>query len=192
MEEIKRRLTQKYPFMEKVGEIHESFNKRKLFRNNRKEKLLIFLVGVQGVGKTTYCKKNFPEYQTINIDEILKRYLESYNGPLSLDIDMNVKAIFFSEIEKNLNEKGLAIVEAGVVDLITRVNMLSRLQNSCSKIVLLILNQSKEKIIKQIKGQIYERARPGLWEDVDTEFGFLQIQIENHIIEMGVDEIYFI
>lgn len=192
MEELKRQLIKKYPFMEKVGEIRKPFNKRKLLRNNRKEKLLIFLVGVQGVGKTTYCKKNFSEYPSINIDEILERYLESYRGPISLSVDTNVQSIFYSEIENNLKSKGIAIVDAGVVNLTTRVNMLRRLQGTYTKVVLLVMNRKKEKIIEQIKGQMYKRARPGLWEDVEEEFGFLQIQIEHHIIEMGVDEVYFI
>ena len=127
MEELKKQLTQKYSFMEKVGESRKPFNKRKLLRNNRKEKLLIFMVGVQGVGKTTYCKKNFPEYQSINIDEILERYLETHQGPLSLSVDMDVKSIFFSEIEQSLNDNGVAIAEAGIIDLVTRVRMIDRL-----------------------------------------------------------------
>ena len=192
MEELKKQMIQKYPFMQKVGVISTNFNKRKLLRRTQKEKTLIFVMGVQGVGKTTYCKKTFSDYQVVNIDEILAEYLKTYKGPISPKIDIDVHSIFYREIEQNLENSKVAIVEAGVVDLVTRVRMLERLQNSYTKVILLVINREKNRIRKQIEGDIGKRARPDLWEDFETEFGFLQIQIKEHIIEMGVDEVYFI
>lgn len=193
MEDIKRQLCEKYPFMKKNGDIYHYFNKRKLIKKNRNKKMLIFMVGVQGAGKTTYCKKNFPEYETVNLDEILRTYLEAHsNIPFSTEVDKKVHLIFYNKIKEKLDSEWIAIVDAGVVHPAARVEMLSILQGSYSKVILLVMNPPKSQIIRQIKGQMPNRARPGLWEDVEEEYGFMQIQIQENMLQMGADEVYMI
>lgn len=193
MEDIKRQLCEKYPFMKKSGEIYHYFNKRKVLKKNRNEKLLIFMVGVQGAGKTTYCEKNFPEYETVNLDEIVRTYLEeNRNIPFSKEVDERIHLIFYNKIKEKLDVEGIAIVDAGVVHPASRIEMLTMLEESYSKVILLVMNPPKQQIIKQIKGQIADRARPGLWEDVEEEYGFMQIQINENMIQMGADEVYMI
>ncbi len=192
MEDIKKQLCEKYPFMKRNGEIYHYFNKRKVLKKNRNEKLLIFMVGVQGAGKTTYCKKNFPEFETVNLDEILREYLEKHsNIPFSMEMDKKIHLIFYDNIKEKLKE-GVAIVDAGVVHPAARVEMLQRLQGCYTKVILLVLNPQKQEIVRRITSQMDKRARPGLWEDVEEEYGFMQIQINENMLQMGVDEVYMI
>jgi len=192
MEDIKKQLCEKYPFMKRNGEIYHYFNKRKVLKKNRNEKLLIFMVGVQGAGKTTYCKKNFPEFETLNLDEILREYLEKHsNIPFSMEMDKKIHLIFYDNIKEKLKE-GVAIVDAGVVHPAARVEMLQRLQGCYTKVILLVLNPQKQEIVRRITSQMDKRARPGLWEDVEEEYGFMQIQINENMLQMGVDEVYMI
>ena len=192
MEDIKKQLCEKYPFMKRNGEIYHYFNKRKVLKKNRNERLLIFMVGVQGAGKTTYCKKNFPEFETVNLDEILREYLEKHsNIPFSMGMDKKIHLIFYDNIKEKLKE-GVAIVDAGVVHPAARVEMLQRLQGCYTKVILLVLNPQKQEIVRRITSQMDKRARPGLWEDVEEEYGFMQIQINENMLQMGVDEVYMI
>lgn len=192
MEDIKKQLSEKYPFMKRNGEIYHYFNKRKVLKKNRNERLLIFMVGVQGAGKTTYCKKNFPEFETVNLDEILREYLEKHsNIPFSMEMDKKIHLIFYDNIKEKLKE-GVAIVDAGVVHPAARVEMLQRLQGCYTKVILLVLNPQKQEIVRRITSQMDKRARPGLWEDVEEEYGFMQIQINENMLQMGVDEVYMI
>ncbi len=192
MEDIKKQLCEKYPFMKRNGEIYHYFNKRKVLKKNRNERLLIFMVGVQGAGKTTYCKKNFPEFETVNLDEILREYLEKHsNIPFSMEMDKKIHLIFYDNIKEKLKE-GVAIVDAGVVHPAARVEMLQRLQGCYTKVILLVLNPQKQEIVRRITSQMDKRARPGLWEDVEEEYGFMQIQINENMLQMGVDEVYMI
>ena len=192
MEDIKKQLCEKYPFMKRNGEIYHYFNKRKVLKKNRNERLLIFMVGVQGAGKTTYCKKNFPEFETVNLDEILREYLEKHsNIPFSMEMDKKIHLIFYDNVKEKLKE-GVAIVDAGVVHPAARVEMLQRLQGCYTKVILLVLNPQKQEIVRRITSQMDKRARPGLWEDVEEEYGFMQIQINENMLQMGVDEVYMI
>lgn len=192
MEDIKKQLCEKYPFMKRNGEIYHYFNKRKVLKKNRNERLLIFMVGVQGAGKTTYCKKNFPEFETVNLDEILREYLEKHsNIPFSMEMDKKIHLIFYDNIKEKLKE-GVAIVDAGVVHPAARVEMLQRLQGCYTKVILLVLNPQKQEIVRRITSQMDKRARPGLWEEVEEEYGFMQIQINESMLQMGVDEVYMI
>ena len=192
MEDIKKQLCEKYPFMKRNGEIYHYFNKRKVLKKNRNERLLIFMVGVQGAGKTTYCKKNFPEFETVNLDEILREYLEKHsNIPFSMEMDKKIHLIFYDNIKEKLKE-GVAIVDAGVVHPAARVEMLQRLQGCYTKVILLVLNPQKQEIVRRITSQMDTRARRGLWEDVEEEYGFMQIQINENMLQMGVDEVYMI
>lgn len=190
MEELKKRLYLEYPFLEKKGKLLFSFHKRKVIQKNRNEKLLILLVGVQGAGKTTYCNKNFPEYNVINLDEILREYLMQHDVEFSEYVNGEINKIFFERAEKELNEKGIAILDSGAVNISVRVMILDYLREKYTKAILIVLNPPMNTIRAHIKKQIYERARPDLWEDVCTEYDLLQLQIEKEFLEMGVDEVY--
>ncbi len=187
MENIKEQLCLNYPFLKKEGTIiHTSFDVQKALARDRNEKLLIMMAGVQGSGKTTYCKEYFEEYPVVNVDDILREFLNKGGDIFSEELD----GIFFDMVEENLRKRGIVIVDAGAVNLTFRVKMLEKLQGKFSKSILIVLNPEREQIINQIKGQINLRARPGLWIDVLGEYKLLQDQIEMHILEMGVDEVY--
>lgn len=54
------------------------------------------------------------------------------------------------------------------------------------------MNPPKQQIIKQIKNQMKDRARSSLVEDGEEEYGFMQIQINENMLQMEKDEVYII
>ena len=150
------------------------------------------MIGVQGSGKTTYCKKHFSEYPVINLDEILKEYLARSGKMFSMESNREINLIFFDKLEEALETEEIAVVDAGSMHPTVRVLILEKLQRRFDKAILIVLNPSKEQIVRQVKGQLDLRARPGLWSDISREYALLQQQIQDHILEMGVDEVYML
>lgn len=192
MTDIKTLLCKKYPFMKKKGVTLTSFSKREILEKYRDEKLLIMMIGVQGSGKTTYCRRNFSGYDVINLDEILAEYLRKNQVQFSMNVNEQVNLIFFERVEKVLKEKGVVIVDTGAVNFDVRIMILDYLQESYTKVILLVLNPPLEEIVEQIKGQIELRARPDLWSDVAEEYAMFQYQISKNFLPLGVDEVYMI
>jgi hypothetical protein len=73
-----------------------------------------------------------------------------------------------------------------------RVNVLNYLKDNYTRAVLIVLNPPLMQIIKQVEGQMSVRSRPGLWEDIREEYQFLQFQIEEGFLQMGVDEVFML
>lgn len=193
VEEMREQLCQKFPFMEKRGVCHQSFIKHKMLKKARNEKLLVIITGAQGCGKTTFCEKNFPEYRVCNADEIIKKYLEDPETDKNPSQYMEIaNELLFNAIVKELEENQIAIVDANAVSIAFRVTMLNALQGKFTKAIIIVLNPPLEKIKRQIRGDLHRRARPGLWEDVEYDYHTLQIQIHEHFIEMGVDDVYMV
>ena len=194
MSDIKRQLYQKYPFLSQLGTIHQVFDASQVLKTCRNEKLLVLMVGVQGSGKTTYLSKNLSEHPAINLDEVLKEVLvKHWNQPIpSHMIHQEVSKTFLDRIRKSLRKQCITIVDSGAIDFSFRAMLLERLRGEYTKVIILVLNPPLKTIISQIRGDIERRERPGLWEDVREEWGFLQYQIREHYIEMGVDEVYML
>lgn len=192
MNDIKEQLRLKYPFLRKTGTVYKTFDVEKITKKKRGEKLLVLMIGVQGSGKTTYCKKHFSEYPVINLDEILKEYLARSGKMFSMESNREINLIFFDKLEEALETEEIAVVDAGSMHPTVRVLILEKLQRRFDKAILIVLNPSKEQIVRQVKGQLDLRARPGLWSDISREYALLQQQIQDHILEMGVDEVYML
>lgn len=192
VEGIKAQLRLVYPFLRKTGIVHTSCDVNEIIERNRGEKLLIIMIGVQGSGKTTYCKKHFSKYPVINLDDIFGDCLRKNKNKFPEEVDKEVEVIFFDRLEKGLEQEKIAVVDAGSMHINFRVLMLERLQGKFTKAILIVLNPAKKQIIKQVRGQMDLRARPGLWNDIDDEYEFLNQQIRDHILEMGVDEVYMV
>lgn len=194
MSDIKKQLCQKYPFLSNLGTIYESFDSSQVLQKFRNEKVLVLMIGVQGSGKTTYLSTNLSEYPIINLDEILKETLFKHRKRATSPdkINQEVSITFFKRIRESLRKSGLTIVDSGAVDFSFRTMVLEKLHREYTKVIILLLNPPLRTIMKQISGDIARRERPGLWEDVKQEWGFLQYQIKEHYIEMGVDEVYML
>lgn len=192
MDDIKEQLRLKYPFLRKTGTVCGKFDVEKITERKRGEKLLVLMVGVQGSGKTTYCKKHFSEYPVINLDDILIEYLARSTKMFNMESNREINLIFFEKLEEALETEDIAVVDAGTMHPTVRVLILERLQKKFDKAILIVLNPSKEQIIRQVRGQLDLRARPGLWSDILSEYELLQQQIQDHILEMGADEVYML
>lgn len=192
MEGIKEQLRLKYPFLRKTAKVHTSCDVNEIIEKNRSEKLLILMIGVQGSGKTTYCKEHFSKYPVINLDDILTDYLSRSKEMFSTKANLEINLIFFDRIEKSLERENIAVVDSGAMHISARVLILERLQGKFTKAILIVLNPTKQQIVKQVRGQLELRARLGLWDDINNEYEFLNQQIRDHILEMGVDEIYML
>ena len=192
MEGIKAQLRLVYPFLSKTGIVHTSCDVNEIIEKNRREKLLVIMVGVQGSGKTTYCKEHFAKYSVVNLDDIFADLLRKNRDKFPTEVEKEVEVIFFDRIEQGLRQEKIAVVDAGSMHISFRVLMLEKLQGKFTKAILIVLNPAKQQIIKQVKGQMNLRSRPGLWSDIDDEYEFLNQQIRDHILEMGVDEVYMI
>lgn len=192
--DIKRRLYQKYPFLSKLGTVHQVFDANQILQKYRNEKLLVLMVGVQGAGKTTYLNQNLSEHPTINIDEVLNEVLLKHRKqPIPPHIvHQEVSATFYYRIRESLQKRSIAVVDSGAIDFSFRTMVLANLRGEYTKVIILVLNPPLRTIITQISGDIAKRERPGLWEDVRREWEFLQYQIGEHIIEMGVDDVYML
>lgn len=194
MADIKEQLCQKYPFMSHLGIVYPSFEKEELLQKYQGEKVLVLIIGVQGSGKTTYLKTHFSDYPVINLDEILNETLLKYRRKVMLPVAINqeVNEIFFEKAKYALRKKNIAIVDSGAIDFAFRTLVLEKLHKEYTKVVLLVLNPPIKDIVNQIRKDIERRARPDLWEDVKEEWSFLQYQIQEHFIEMGVDDVYML
>lgn len=194
MQDIKRQLYQKYPFLSNLGTIHQAFDLSHVLQKYRNEKLLVLMVGVQGAGKTAYLSKNLSEHPTINLDEVLNEVLLKHRKqPIpSHMIHQEVSDTFFNRIRESLQRQCIAVVDSGAIDFSFRTMVLANLRGEYTKVIILVLNPPLKTIITQISGDIAKRERPGLWEDVRREWDFLQYQIREHYIEMGVDDVYML
>ncbi len=174
-EELKEQLCQKYPFLKKCGEVKTHFNPEEVFRRDEKEKLLILMAGVQG--KTAYCKKHFSDYPVISFEDIVEEYLsKSHPSSFSTKDNERVNLTLLEKTVEALNSKGIAIVDFAGNDLTARVCFLQYMQGGkYTKVILLVLDAPIEQ-----DSQLFK------------EYGFLQIQKEEHFLEMGVDEVFFI
>lgn len=192
MEEMKEKLIRHYPFMKKEGKIITSFNRAEVFQKYQNEKLLVMIIGVQGSGKTTYCQRNFSDYNVVNIDNILAEYLLGKAKEFNQMDHVRVHEIFFERVRNILSNKNICIIDTGAVNFSTRVMILDQLKKHYTKVILLMLNPHIKVIKKQIRGQMMLRAREGLWKEVNDEYDLLQYQIDEGYIQMGVDEVYTI
>lgn len=190
----KEQLCLRYPFLKKTGIIHigAEFNIAEMLQRWRGEKVLILMVGVQGSGKTTYCKEHFLEYPVINADEILIDFLEKNKETPFEEVAEKTNIIFLNKVDKALKTMGVAIIDAGAVHINFRVLLLEATHSKYTKVAMIVLNPKEGRIIRQIKKQLNIRARPGLWQDISSEYQLLQDQIKYHILEMGVDEVYML
>lgn len=193
--DMKEKLFQKYPNLSHLGIVHKSTKDlNQVLRKYRNEKLLVLMVGVQGSGKTTFVKRYLSNYEPIILDALLEEFLhENQNAQLSFEqIDQKVMNIFFAKICESLENKKIAIVDSGAIDFSFRISALLTLKEEYTKVILLVLNPPIKTIENQIKKEIHKRVRPNLWEDVRREYAFLQAQIREHYIEIGVDEVYML
>lgn len=190
MDEMKRQLFQKFPFMKKQGKIIPYLEMEEFFRSNCNEKLLVLVVGVQGAGKTTFCKQ-YPAERVINFDQILQEIIDRGNAPKSLpEINKIVNTIGLERIKEKLRE-GIAIVDGATVRMAYRVFVLNELKDEYTKVALVVLNPPLNTIINQICNQP-ERFRTNLWEEVEQEYHLLQMQKDEHLLEMGVDYVSYV
>ena len=131
------------------------------------------------------------EYARINIDEMLLDYVRTHNELVTPEINRELNILFYKRIGRAL-WFGSVIVEANFVSTKIRYNIINEFRESCNKIVLLVFNPPKSTIISHIRQDLVRRLRPGLWEDVDKEYDYLNFQIQNNILSIGVDEVIFI
>lgn len=194
MTDIKEQLCRKYPFMSHSGTVYQSFEKEEVLQKYQGEKVLVLIIGVQGSGKTTYLQTHFSDYPVINLDEILNETLLKYRSKVMPPVAINqeVNEMFFEKAKYALRKKKIAIVDSGAIDFAFRTLVLEKLHKEYTKVVLLVLNPPMKNIVNQIRKDIERRARPDLWEDVKNEWSFLQYQIQEHFIEMGVDDVYML
>lgn len=102
-----------------------------------------------------------------------------------------VNLIFFDKVKEGL-EKGITVADTGAVDVAVRLGILEYLRDFYSKSILIVLNPPKSTIIEHIKQQIEQRWTPFIWENVKNEYEDLQFQIENGILQIGVNEVYLL
>lgn len=191
IEEYKSQLREKYSINGEDGTVYYCRSARKLLRRLNNPHTLILTVGVQGAGKTTFCQKSLSEYARINIDEMLLDYVRTHNELVTPEINRELNILFYKRIGRAL-WFGSVIVEANFVSTKIRYNIINEFRESCNKIVLLVFNPPKSTIISHIRQDLVRRLRPGLWEDVDKEYDYLNFQIQNNILSIGVDEVIFI
>ncbi len=188
---IKEQLRKEYSINEDDGIIYHCSNVRKILRRSKNQKTLILTVGVQGAGKTTFCEKNFTQCTVVNWDGILKQYLQDYDVTFDQEVNEKVNLIFFDKVKEGL-EKGITVADTGAVDVAVRLGILEYLRDFYSKSILIVLNPPKSTIIEHIKQQIEQRWTPFIWENVKNEYEDLQFQIENGILQIGVNEVYLL
>lgn len=148
------------------------------------------MVGVQGSGKTTYCSDHFTDCPTANPDKILVEVLSSHPNINPSEIDKQVLQILLRQIKDGLKQ-GLTVLDANCLDLVFRLQILEHFRKQYKKTIVIVLKRSKGTVRRQILNQLSVRNRPDLWKDVDREFSSMDYQINNHFLEMGVDEVYF-
>lgn len=192
-EETKLLLQRQYSFMQKQGIITEGFDKSTIINKYGNQKLLVVMCGVEGSGKTTFCKNNFAEYRVRNLDDILAEYLSKHTRRkfTSKDIE-NINLMFFNSLKRDLKQHKIAIADAGANDFLFRVVLLDVLKNDYDKVVLIVLNTPIDQIKRNVMSQIELRARPGLLKDIEMQFEMLQVQINSKDLFMGVDEAYML
>ena len=191
---LKHELCEQHPILHKTGCISLSCDPSEILRQNKYQKVLVLMVSVQGAGKTTFCSKYFSsDCSIVNPDQILAEYLKSHpnlNVPYS-KINERVHEILMQQIKDGLNS-GLTVLDAACIDFAFRMHILETLDGMYDKAIIIALNRNKGTIKRQILGQISERIRPDLWEDVNKDFENMKFQLEHHIFEMGVNELYVV
>ena len=207
IEELKKQVVQKFTFMEKQGEIKPYSSIRKILRNNQNEKLLLLIVGVQGAGKTTFCQRNFVDKKVINFDDILDKYVlnekreKIFSGEAVLDqgggkksfeeMNYKVNKIAILKIKEEL-KSGLAIVDAATIGMAFRTVLLDAVKEEYTKVALIVLNPSFSTIRQHLKNRTETYLFSTFEEMAKEEYDFLQLQINEHLLEMGVDYVYFV
>lgn len=148
---------------------------------------LVLIVGVEGAGKTTFCKKNFAQFNVISIDSFIA---ENFKTGVQKGLT-HLSDEFIKHIEQSL-QKGITVVDANSVMIDFRFWLLYQLKDYYTKVVLVVLNPPKTRLIYQISKQLNLRMRPNMWKDVDDAYESLQQQLKNNIIHVGVNEVYII
>ena len=193
MGNIREQLSSKFPFMkEKVGRIIDPlYDFTRVVQENNNPRTLLLLCGVEGCGKTTFAKKYLSGYTVINLDDILITYLKTHNFQGTVKENEYLNQLFFNQAVRSL-KKGITILDCANHDIVFRAHTLDKLKDHYDKVIIFVFNPRFNTIIDRINEQIELRARPNLLEDVSQQFAFFQYQINNHILEMGVDEVYFL
>ncbi len=190
-DELKEQLFCQYPFLQKTGKIAYQFQAEEIFRKYKGEKLLVLVVGVYGAERTTYCQQNFASYPVVNLDKILSDYLEKY--PCFTEEDTGkVNRIMLRKVTKELRKRKFAIVDFEGTNFLKRVCFLNALQGKYTKVILLLVNPPFEQIQAKLLGQVEQSWQSDLLEDVFLEYQLVEIQRQEHFLEMGMDEVYFI
>lgn len=193
MGNIRELLLSKFPFMkDKVGRIirpQQDF--MKVLQENQEPGTLILLCGVEGCGKTTFAQKYLSGYTVINLDDILITYLRTHKFKGTAKENDELNEIFFTRATKSL-KKGITVLDCANHDIMFRSLTLKKLKDHYKKVIIFVFNPDFNTIFTRIQKQIALRARPGLFQDVRNQYSVFQYQIENHILELGVDEVHFL
>ena len=171
---------------ENNGTVHYC-SEKKIARKIKGPHTLVLIVGVEGAGKTTFCKKNFDQFNVISIDSFIA---ENFKTGVQEGL-AHLSDEFIEHVKQSL-QKGITVVDANSVMLNFRFWLLYQLQDYYTKVVLVVLNPPKTRLIYQIKQQLNLRMRPNMWKDVDDAYESLQQQLKNNIIHVGVNEVYII
>ena len=193
MERIKQQLLVKFPFMKNAGTIHKSCtDPLRIISDNNKARTLILLCGVEGSGKTTFAQNYLKDYNVINLDELLKRYLATHQGqPFTLASNEELNQIFFAQATDSLKQ-GVTILDCANHDILFRTHTLSILKPYYDKVIMFVFNPTLATIKKRIMGQIILRLRPNLWEDVNNQYRLFQEQLKSGIFALGIDDVYIL
>ncbi len=190
---LRKKLKEIFGIQENDGVVHHYTSEREIIRRIEKQEkgTLILMTGVQGSGKTTFVRNYCTNLPSINLDEYLEEELKKYEFPYTDKNFEEMDRAFCEKLREKLKE-GIVILDAGATSIAFRMELRKQLEGSYTKLILLVLDPSKEQIRRNIKGEIGKRLRPGLWKDVDQEFEDLQTQIKNNILQIGVDEVYIL
>lgn len=162
-------------------------SEKKIARKIKDPHTLVLIVGVEGAGKTTFCKKNFGQFNVISIDSFIAENIQTAEQE-----GLNRLGDAFIEHVQQSLQKGITVVDANSVMTDFRFWLLYQLKDYYTKVVLVVLNPPKSKLIYQIRQQLKLRMRPGMWKDVEDAYKSLQEQLKSKIILMGVSEVYII
>lgn len=171
---------------DKIGTVYQC-PERKITRKIKDPHTLILIVGVEGAGKTTFCKNNFSGFNVINFDSFIADNIKSVK-----DEEFDSLWNKFLNHAKECLQKGTTVIDANSVMMNFRFKLLYLLDGCYSKAVLVVLNPTKTQLISRIKSQLSLRIRPGMWEDVGYAYDSLQEQLQNNMISVGVSEVYII
>ena len=189
---FKHNLCKEHPILHKTGHVYLSCDPFEILRQNEGKKVLILMVGVQGCGKTTYCSKHFSSVcNIVNPDQILLGYCNSIQNISISEINKLVYTTQMEQIRNGL-KNGIVVLDAASINFTFRMHILEAFEGMYDKSIIIALNPKKGTIKRQILGQLSERIRPNLWEDVDSDLEKMKLQLDNNIFQMGVDELYVV